>query len=51
MILKILCKDRWVQQSIAWVLCIQRNEKRETCRDRPGKFDLGPQQSVTNQSR
>lgn len=43
-----LCRDRWIQQSIDWFLCIQRNKKRETCGDRPGKFDLRSQQSVTN---
>lgn len=43
-----LCRDRWIQQSIDWFLCIQRNKKRETCGDRPGKFDLRSRQSVTN---
>lgn len=39
----LLCRDRWIQQSIDWLLCTQRNKKRETCGDRPGKFDLRSQ--------
>lgn len=32
-------------------LVYRENKKRETCGDRPGKFDLGAQQSVTNRPR